>query len=73
MTRSQNNQNRVGPLRNNKLGVRGVSQLASGKYKAQISIDGKAMNLGHFDTIKEAEFVYKQAQLLYHTHSPEAG
>ena len=41
---------------------KGVS-LENGKYRAYLNIDGKRKTLGKYNTIKEAECVYKQAWL----------
>jgi len=42
----------------NKTGYFGVSKQSSGKYKAQITIDGKTKYLGSYDTAKQAAKVY---------------
>jgi len=43
---------------NNKLGVKGVVQLPSGRFQAAIRIKGKQIYLGSFDTIEEAGQAY---------------
>ncbi len=53
-TNSENNQNK-GITKNNTSGVKGVHfNKAQGKWCAQITIDGKPIHLGSFDTIEEA-------------------
>ena len=43
--------------------VQGVSlKKQSGKYLAQLSVDGRVKNLGHFDTASEAYQAYKAAK-----------
>ena len=51
------------PHKNNKLGVRGVTKTAYGKYVARIKYKGKHKNLGHFDTVDEANMAYKEAYM----------
>lgn len=62
-TRSQNCANRKAF---NSLGIKGVSQLPSGRYSASIRHDGYNHYLGSFDTAEEASEAYKQAAVLYH-------
>ncbi|WCH46367.1 hypothetical protein [Lysinibacillus sp. OF-1] len=54
----------------NKTGVKGVSlvPLKNGteKYKAMISIKGKTIYLGRFDTLEEAKIARKKAEEHYH-------
>jgi hypothetical protein len=45
----------------NKLGVKGVYPLPSGKYQAAIQVNGKQKYLGSFDTITEAHTAYVKA------------
>lgn len=53
-----------GSRSDNKLGVRGVSlHKATGKYVAQINIDGKKKYLGLFITIAEASTAYEVAAI----------
>lgn len=54
----------------NRSGVKGVSitTLKSGKkrYKAHITIKGKTMHLGSFETLEEAKEARKKAEEIYH-------
>jgi hypothetical protein len=50
----------IGPQKNNKLGVKGVT-CEKGKFKAQICKNGKNYNLGYYDTIEEASNVHLAA------------
>ena len=60
-TRTQNNANQRLAI-TNKTGIKGVSFCrATGRYKAQIHIDGKNKNLGRFHTIEEAGDAYAVA------------
>lgn len=56
-TRSQNNCNK-GPYKNNRLGLKGVHQVCSGRFVAKIYINGTRKNLGSFDTPEEAHAAY---------------
>lgn len=59
-TRSQNLAN-TKVKRNSVTGVKGVSIHHSGKYKARILLNGKPVNLGHYDTIEFAAAAYAKA------------
>ena len=65
VTIAQNNQNIREPKKNNKIGVLGVC-LDGGRYKAQITIQGKNINIGRFDTIEEAANAYMQEKRKHH-------
>ena len=65
-TRAQNQQNRRSAARHNALGVQGVRQLPSGRFFAQLSNKGKALYLGSFDSIEEAETCYIEAKRKLH-------
>lgn len=57
-TQAQNGMNR-GVSSNNKLGLKGVSLCKStGRYRADIGIGGKSVNLGRFDCPAAAHFAY---------------
>ena len=63
---STQNKGNIGLLRTNSTGIRGVSRNSrSGKYHAQIKINGKQTYLGRFDTLEEAEVMYRGAARLY--------
>jgi len=63
---STQNKGNVGLLRTNKTGIRGVSiNGKTGKYHAQIKINGKQTYLGRFDTAEEAALMYQGAAKLY--------
>jgi hypothetical protein len=65
-SRSQNICNN--PARSdNKLGIKGVCfHKATGKYNAQININGKRKSLGFFKTIEEAKEKYLEYETLIH-------
>lgn len=61
-TNSQNQANAF--WRTNTSGIKGVCwQQSRQKWIAQITVDGKRRNLGRFDSILEAAYVYKAAAL----------
>jgi len=67
-TNLQNRQNIFMPQINNKTGYRGVSfEKESGKYKAQIRVNNKKINLGRFDMAEEAYQAYLIGKAKYHT------
>ncbi len=68
VTVSENGQNRYTPQKNNKLGVFGVKRNGSG-YSSRIKVGDKAIHLGTFRTIKEAEIAYLIAKKKYHIKS----
>ena len=48
---------------NNRTGVKGVSFIASKqKYRAQITIKGKLINLGEYDTLEEAKIAREKGE-----------
>ncbi|RWB95660.1 MAG: HNH endonuclease [Mesorhizobium sp.] len=57
-SRSQNVAN-TGARKNNKVGVKGVTTLPSGRFAASIKVDGKQIYLGSFDTVEAAGKAYK--------------
>lgn len=69
VTRAQNRQN-LGLDSKNKSGFRGVSYDAKNKkWRASISIQGKAKNLGRYENKNLAVMAYKAAAAKYHTHN----
>ena len=61
-TTAENNENK--PIyKNNKLGVKGISQTLEGKFRAKIYKDKKEINCGTFATIEEAIQSQKQKKL----------
>lgn len=61
ITHAQNQQNRKGAQRGSRSGVRGVSwESFTGRWKAQLRLNGKNYNFGRYNTIEEAEKVITQ-------------
>lgn len=63
-TQQQNNMN-TPVSKNNKLGVKGVSKTAHGRYRARIMLNGTEIRLGNFETLDEAIQARKQAEREY--------
>ena len=61
----QNGQNRQRGQKNNKSGLLGVSRLGK-KWRASISVSGKQVYLGSFDTPEKAHAVYLEAKRIHH-------
>lgn len=67
----ENNQNQ-GKRRDNTSGVIGVYwDKKNGKWKAQISLNGRVMSLGRYETIEEATTARVAAKAKLHTFHPE--
>lgn len=65
-TNSQNQANQ-GLASHNTSGYKGVSWIKRDKkWRAQISVDGKAISLGHFDNPETAYAAYCEAAIKYH-------
>lgn len=66
-TRALNCQNQRRANRDSKSGLLGViPHAASGKWRAQIKIDGKQSHLGYFKTPEEAHAAYLAAKVVLH-------
>lgn len=72
-TSKQNNENHNGPSSRNKSGVRGVcwekGNYATGRWRAQVSHNGKNIHVGYFTDLKEAETTVVAKRLELHTHN----
>ncbi len=66
---SENQQNRGGAQRNNKLGVLGVRKYGH-RFMAKIRVNREDHYLGLFKTPEEAHAVYMDAKRRLHTNSP---
>lgn len=64
-SRRQNSTNQV-VRRNNKIGLKGVNELPSGRFRAQIMCDGKRHRIGTFDTPEQAHMAYREAATRLH-------
>ena len=52
--------------KNNKLGIKGVRRRADlKKFQAQIQINGKAIHLGYFNVLGDADSAYRKAEERY--------
>lgn len=67
-TKMQNSHNRRAS-RNNRLGMKGVCAIG-GRYRATLSVDGRQVVVGVFDTAEQAQEAYREAIQL---HRPEYG
>ena len=73
VTRQENQQNKQRPLKNNKLGAKGVVfDKKRGRFKVAITVMKKKIHLGYFDTLADACNAYKDGALMHHTHNPSA-
>lgn len=66
---SQNQQNKLTKL-NGKAGLRGVSLLPNGRYKARIKVDRRYIFLGSYDTAESAHEAYLEGKKIYHPFAP---
>lgn len=65
-TSQQNGQNKRHPLRNNRLGIKGVYwNKKRKKYQAVIKYNGKQINLGRFSLLADADKAYRNAEAKY--------
>jgi hypothetical protein len=60
------NTNNAGPRKGTRSGLKGVSQIASGKWQAAIRAEGRRLYLGAFDTPELAHVAYVNAAKQYH-------
>ena len=69
---SVNNRNRITSKTKNsatgKLGI--LLYKRTGKYKAQMSINGKDIHIGYFNSVKEAEYSYKEFSTKHNIELP---
>lgn len=64
-SRAQNSRNsRV--QKNNKTGLKGVSPMRSGRWRARIAVDGKQLALGAYDSPEAAHQAYREASQKLH-------
>lgn len=66
ITPGENQQNRVGPQKNNTTGFLGVTRRPNGKFVAGIKTHGKRRHLGEFTTAEEASAAYIAAKRQIH-------
>lgn len=64
-TQAQNRQNSKLNKRNTS-GYKGVSKRKNGKWKVEISVNGKRLYLGSYENIIEAAYVYNEAAQKYY-------
>jgi len=62
---TQNNINRA-IYKNNKVGIKGVNQLRSGRFGARITIHNRLTHIGIFDTAEDAGRAYDKCALFHH-------
>jgi len=66
------NQHNIGIRRNNSSGFTGVKQSSSaGKWCARITLDGREISLGTYDTPELASDAYQAAKLIHHPTAPQ--
>ena len=57
--------------RNNTSGIKGVSRLKNGKYRAYLNLRRTQINLGYYDTLEEAALARREGEKLYYEPIPE--
>lgn len=70
-TRSQNLQNLHHARSDSATNEKGVSQLPNGKWRAVITLKGRAIHLGCFVTIDQARIARIEAEQQHFTHAPK--
>ena len=68
-TQKQNNEHQQGANRRSQSGVRGASQLPSGRWQARVRHNSKQIYLGVFDTAEEAGEAARLKRLELFTHN----
>lgn len=69
VSQTDNLRNQHGPKGHNKLGVKGVHTLRNGKYRANITVNKRAINLGHFESLDDARSARRAAELKFFGNS----
>lgn len=69
VTRKQNNENLQGPRRHGKSGIRGVYQKPNGRWCATVRHNGRAIHVGYFASMSDAEDAVIARRLELHTHN----
>lgn len=70
VTPQQNQENKSGPPRNNRSGVRGVSWNSKGHcWVVNVKSNGKQIYGGRFSSVSEAEIAVLALRIQYHTHN----
>lgn len=64
-SQSQNTKNTL-VAKDNRSGIKGVSQKSNGKWRARIMVARKEIALGTFDTAEEAQAAYDKAAIEHH-------
>ena len=52
--------------KNNRLGMKGVKRVRSGRYVAQMGVGGKVLHLGTFDSAEEAQEAFRKKSVETH-------
>ena len=66
-TNQENSFNKVKPQKNNKLGIKGVHwNEKKKKFVSMIHINGKTINLGHYNVAGDADSAYRFAEAKYY-------
>lgn len=68
VTNSENQQNKHSPMKNNSIGILGVTRNSNGNgYTAAIRVDGRKFTLGTFSSAESASFSYMEAKRVLHS------